>query len=79
MRTMTIEASIREALASALPGAEIDVRGDGRHFQLAVVSSAFEGKSTLERHRLVLGALKELMGGDDARVHAIDSISARTP
>ncbi|MBM4357329.1 MAG: BolA/IbaG family iron-sulfur metabolism protein [Deltaproteobacteria bacterium] len=76
---MTIEDSIRAALSAALPGAEIDVRGDGRHFQLAVVSSAFEGKNTLERHRLVLGALKELMAGDAAPVHAVDSIQARTP
>jgi acid stress-induced BolA-like protein IbaG/YrbA len=76
---MTIEDSIRAALLAALPGADVDVRGDGRHFQLAVVSSAFEGKNTLERHRLVLGALKELMAGDAAPVHAIDSIQARTP
>lgn len=76
---MSIDDAIRSALADALPGAEIEVRGDGRHFQLTVVSAAFEGKSTLERHRLVLGALKELMAGDAAPVHAIDSIAARTP
>ncbi|MBM4375315.1 MAG: BolA/IbaG family iron-sulfur metabolism protein [Deltaproteobacteria bacterium] len=76
---MPLDDSIREAILRALPGAEVEVRGDGRHFQLAVASAAFAGKSTLERHRLVLGSLKELMGGDDAPVHAIDSIQTRTP
>lgn len=76
---MSLDDSIRAAILHALPDATVEVTGDGRHFQLAVVSVAFEGKSTLERHRLVLGALKELMAGDAAPVHAIDSIRARTP
>jgi acid stress-induced BolA-like protein IbaG/YrbA len=75
---MTIDDSIREAIVKALPGAQVEVGGDGRHFQLSVVSDAFEGKNTLERHRLVLGALKALMAGDDAPVHAIASIATRT-
>lgn len=76
---MRIDDEIRAALAAAIPGSQVEVQGDGRHFQLVVVSSAFEGRNTLERHRMVLGALRELMAGDAAPVHAIDSISARTP
>ena len=74
-----IDDRIREAIESAIEGAQVEVSGDGRHFNLRVVSAAFEGKNTLGRHRLVLGAIKELMGGDDAPVHAIDSIKALTP
>lgn len=74
-----IESRIVEAIARAIDGAKVEVGGDGRHFRIQVVSAAFEGKSTLERHRLVLGALKELMAGDDAPVHAVESIVARTP
>ncbi|MSP24388.1 MAG: BolA/IbaG family iron-sulfur metabolism protein [Myxococcales bacterium] len=70
--------AIRAALVLAIEGAEVEVRGDGRHFQLVVISAHFEGKGTLERHRMVLGAIAHLMRGDDAAVHAIDSISART-
>ena len=47
-----------------------------RHFNIKVVAPSFEGLSTLERHRKVLNALKELMAGHDAPVHAIDSIRA---
>jgi acid stress-induced BolA-like protein IbaG/YrbA len=75
---MTVNDAIREAIQSQIEGARVEVTGDGRHFQLTVVSGVFEGKTTLERHRLVLGAIKELMAGDDAPVHAVDSLVTRT-
>ena len=81
---MTSEASIQEkvhqAIATAIAGAQIEVRGgEGGHFELEVVSASFEGLSTLERHRKVLSSIKELMAGDAAPVHAIDRLVARTP
>ena len=45
------------------------------HFSLRIVSSAFAGKSRVERQRMVYAALGELM---DARVHAL-SIKASAP
>ena len=68
---------IKAALTSGIPDAKsIDVSGDGRHFNIKVVAPCFDGMSTLERHRKVLNAIKDLMAGDDAPVHAIDSIRA---
>ena len=50
-------------------------RGSETHFKVVVVSAAFEGKSLVERHRLVYQALdEELRGG----VHAL-AITSRTP
>jgi stress-induced morphogen len=50
-------------------------RGSETHFKVIVVSHAFEGKSPVERHRLVYDALdQELRAG----VHAL-AISSRTP
>lgn len=49
---------------------------DGRgHFACTVVSAAFEGKSPLERHRIVYDALGDLMLTD---IHAL-TIRAYTP
>jgi BolA protein len=48
---------------------------EGGHFRVAVVAAAFEGRSQLERHRLVYAAVAPLMGQG---VHAL-SIVARTP
>jgi stress-induced morphogen len=44
-----------------------------------VTSPVFAGKSMLESQRLVYGAIAHLMAGDQAPVHAIDSLKTRTP
>lgn len=45
------------------------------HFRVAIVSDAFEGKSRIERHRMI----NALLAGELAsRVHAL-AISAHTP
>ena len=49
---------------------------DGRgHFQVLVVTADFRGQSLLARHRLVYGALADLMQTD---IHAL-TIKALTP
>ena len=46
------------------------------HFKVLVVSAAFDGKSVLDRHRLVNDAVRG--GAANIPVHAL-SISAKTP
>ena len=70
---------IKHAVQIALPAAEVAVTGGGGHFSLEVISSAFEGKGLLAKHRLVYGALTELMAGEHAPVHAIDSLKTLVP
>lgn len=71
--------AIRSAIGAALPDATIEVTGQGGHYVIGVVSGTFAGKSTLERHRVVYAAIAHLMQGDGAPVHAVDSLSTRTP
>lgn len=47
----------------------------GGHFIVQIVSKAFEGKSPVQRHRMVFDAMGELM---QSEVHAL-SIQADTP
>ncbi len=70
---------IREAIAAAIEGAEItiDPRGPG-HFEITVVSGAFEGRSRVQQHQLVYGAITDLMSGSAAPVHAIDKLECRS-
>jgi stress-induced morphogen len=75
----SIPDAAREAIERAIPGSVVQVQGGNGHYTIAVVSSAFEGKNTLARHRMVLGAIAHLMAGDLAPLHAVDSIDARTP
>jgi acid stress-induced BolA-like protein IbaG/YrbA len=63
---------IKQTLAKSLPISLVetqDLTGGGDHWQLIVVSPAFEGKGLLEQHRLVNEALKEPM--NDQRIHAL--------
>jgi len=75
----SIPDAIREAIASQIDDAQIDVSGGGGHYTIAVVSSVFEGKRMLESQRLVYSAISHLMAGDNAPVHAVDKLTTRTP
>jgi acid stress-induced BolA-like protein IbaG/YrbA len=70
-----IDRAIKEKMADAV----VSVRGGGGHYEIDVVSQAFAGKSTLEKHRLVLTSIAHLMQGNDAPVHAVDKISTKLP
>jgi acid stress-induced BolA-like protein IbaG/YrbA len=72
METAAVAALIR----AGMPGAEVQVTGDGRHFEARVVSSEFEGRSLIERHRLVLATVTAEIERDE--LHAL-SIKAYTP
>lgn len=75
----SIPEAIEKALKEKMADAVVAVRGGGGHFEIEVTSQAFAGKSTLEKHRLVLTSIAHLMQGNDAPVHAVDSIRAIVP
>ena len=63
---------IKASLTKALPVSLIetqDLTGGGDHWQLIVVSPAFEGKGLVDQHRMVNDALKAEIG--DQRIHAL--------
>lgn len=79
---------IREKLTTAFSPTQLDIIDDshkhaghegaksgGGHFNVLIVSNAFEGKSLLERHRMVYGAMGDAMKSE---IHAL-SIKAHTP
>ena len=84
-----VKARIAQKLAESLAPAALNIIDDSHHhaghghhhpdgethFTVEVVSAAFEGKSLIERHRLVNALLSEELAD---RVHAL-AISAKTP
>lgn len=60
---------------SALHAGHEGAKSGGGHYRLLVVSTAFTGKSTLARHRLVYNAIGDLM---HQRIHAL-SIKSLAP
>ncbi len=71
---------MRTAIAQALPDAVIEVRpGTPGHFEIKVISEAFEGKRMVQKQQLVYAAIADLMKGDSAPVHAIDRLQTLLP
>jgi acid stress-induced BolA-like protein IbaG/YrbA len=66
---------VRALIEAGLPGAKVEVTGDGRHFEAVVTSDAFEGKSLIQQHRMVKDAVKTQIESDE--LHAL-SIKTRT-
>ena len=53
-------------IKQGIPGAEVEIQdlaGDGDHYAATVVSTAFAGKSKIQQHQMVYGALGDRMGG----------------
>ena len=86
---MTVETLMRERLMVALEPTRLDVANESHlhaghagspgtgesHFRLLIVSPLFEGRTRIERHRLVNAALGDLLKN---RVHAL-AIQAYAP
>jgi stress-induced morphogen len=76
---MITKETLTSYIRRSLPDAEItvtDKTGMMDHFIVRVVSAQFEGKSLLDRNRLVYQALNEPM--KDGRIHAVE-IKAEPP
>lgn len=53
-----------------------DMAGDGRHVEIVVVAKEFEGKSAVNRQRMVYKAIWEEL---QETVHAVDAMVTQTP
>ena len=71
-------ADIAARIRVSLPDAQVelkDLTGTEDHWQATVISTAFTGKSLIERHRIVMAALAEEMKGP---IHAL-TLDVKTP
>ena len=67
---------ITELLKSQFPEAEIFFDGEDCNSKVLIVSEQFEGLTSLQRHKLVLGALKDHF--QSGQLHAL-SLSTKSP
>ena len=67
---------ITNFLKSKFPEAEISFDGEDCNSKVLIVSKHFEGLTSLQRHKLVLGVLKEQF--QTGELHAL-SLNAKTP
>lgn len=83
-RLERLKARLQEALApaqleivdeTARHAGHAGAAGGGGHYIVHIVAGAFEGKSPVQRHRLVFDAVGDMMHSD---IHAL-SIQAKAP
>jgi|TARA_Y200000002_G_scaffold81726_1_gene64593 acid stress-induced BolA-like protein IbaG/YrbA len=67
---------ITELLKSQFPEADISFDGEDCNSKVLIVSEQFEGLTSLQRHKLVLGALKDHF--QSGQLHAL-SLSTKSP
>ncbi|MCK5392298.1 MAG: BolA/IbaG family iron-sulfur metabolism protein [Deltaproteobacteria bacterium] len=66
---------IKIMIENGMSNLVVNVDGDGTHFEALIVSTEFEGKSLIERHKIVYGVLGNAM---KERIHAL-SLKTFTP
>jgi stress-induced morphogen len=69
---------VRVRILAALPGAHVeitDLTGTSDHYEALVVAPQFSGRSRIEQHKLVYGALGALVGRE---IHAL-ALKTHTP
>lgn len=83
---MERSARLQQYLEQAFEPSQLEITDDshahaghrhegGGHFSVTICSDRFEGRSLVERHRMVYGAVSDMMPQD---IHAL-SIKALTP
>ena len=72
---MVTPEKLQNYIADGLECEHLSVAGDGQHFEALIVSAAFRGKSRVQRHQIVYGALGDRMREE---VHAL-SMRTLTP
>ncbi len=67
---------VKTMIQEQFPEAQIEVAGDGEHFEAVIVSTEFEGKSKVKQHQMVYAAVNDAMASE--AIHAL-SLKTYTP
>ena len=72
---MVTPEDIKGWIEENLEGSRVEITGDGHHFEAEIVCTDFAGKSRIQQHQMVYGALGDRM---KAEIHAL-SMRTLTP
>ena len=61
---------VKEILQEHLSDCDVEVAGDGSHFDLTVIGDVFEGMSAVKKQQLVYAALNSHIA--DGSIHAVN-------
>ena len=61
--------TIKEKIEAGIPGAKVEVTGDGYKYEAVVISDQFEGLNTMKQHQMVYATVNELITSGE--LHAL--------
>lgn len=61
---------VKKILKAQLPDCDIEVAGDGSHFDVTVVGNVFEGLNAVKKQQLVYAGLNSYIA--DGSIHAVN-------
>ena len=65
---MATPEDIKKWIEQNLSESEVEISGDGRHFDAVIVCAGFAGKTRIQQHQMVYAALGDRMKDD---IHAL--------
>lgn len=60
---------IKQRIEAGIPGAKVEVTGDGYKYEATVISDQFEGLNTMKQHQMVYATVNELITSGE--LHAL--------
>ena len=72
---MAAAEDIKQWIEQNLAESEVEISGDGRHFDAVIICAGFAGKTRIQQHQMVYAALGDRMKED---IHAL-SMRTVTP
>jgi acid stress-induced BolA-like protein IbaG/YrbA len=60
---------IRKRIEEGIPGARVEVTGDGYKYEAVVISEQFSGLKTMKQHQMVYATVNELITSGE--LHAL--------
>ncbi len=67
---------VKELIENGLPGAIVEVSGDGRHFEAVVTHPDFAGKTIIQQHRMVMETVKDQVASEELHALSIKTKSS---
>ena len=68
--------TIKERIEAGIPGAKVEVTGDGYKYEATVISDKFDGLNTMKQHQMVYATVNELITSGE--LHAL-SLKTSSP
>ena len=79
---MPVAASeIERLILETFPNAQVEIQdlaGDNNHWAATVIDESFRGKNRVQQQRMVNAALKDILEGQNAPLHAL-ALTTRAP